>query len=172
MDRKTRESYNNMLRVLLIWIIRVYPILTCIALMVNYAELIHVVNAGEAVEYYDGGTLLYVQYETTFSDAYLAPVFSSSLLTCFLFYMLSKVFLFCIYHRVFIFAMLVNQIVSIVNDMLVYDSINVNLTVSYLALSFTITCFMVALYLHQKYGDRKLDNHTSIKNGYRNANYK
>ena len=86
-DKMLEESLNNFYRTFLIWVIRCYPILFCIAILV--------VGTGDIIEYYDGDTLEYIQYATPFSDKYLTIFFNAKLFNAILFYVLSKVFLFC-----------------------------------------------------------------------------
>ena len=88
------ESLNNFYRTFLIWVIRCYPILFCIAILVHQCEVIHSVGTGDIIEYYDGDTLEYIQYATPFSDKYLTIFFNAKLFNAILFYVLSKVFLF------------------------------------------------------------------------------
>lgn len=108
------ESLNNFYRTFLIWVIRCYPILFCIAILVHQCEVIHSVGTGDIIEYYDGDTLEYIQYATPFSDKYLTIFFNAKLFNAILFYVLSKVFLFCIYHRVFVIEMFIYAILDIV----------------------------------------------------------
>lgn len=96
-DKMLEESLNNFYRTFLIWVIRCYPILFCIAILVHQCEVIHSVGTGDIIEYYDGDTLEYIQYATPFSDKYLTIFFNAKLFNAILFYVLSKVFLFCIY---------------------------------------------------------------------------
>lgn len=103
------ESLNNFYRTFLIWVIRCYPILFCLAILVHQCEVIHSVGTGDIIEYYDGDTLEYIQYATPFSDKYLTIFFNAKLFNAILFYVLSKVFLFYIYHRVFVIEMLITQ---------------------------------------------------------------
>lgn len=70
-DKMLEESLNNLYRTFLIWVIRCYPILFCLAILVHQCEVIHSVGTGDIIEYYDGDTLEYVQYATPFSDKYL-----------------------------------------------------------------------------------------------------
>ena len=113
-DKMLEESLNNFYRTFLIWVIRCYPILFCLAILVHQCEVIHSVGTGDIIEYYDGDTLEYVQYATPFSDKYLTVFFNAKLFNAILFYVLSKVFLFCIYHRVFVIEMFIYAILDIV----------------------------------------------------------
>lgn len=113
-DKMLEESLNNFYRTFLIWVIRCYPILFCIAILVHQCEVIHSVGTGDIIEYYDGDTLEYIQYATPFSDKYLTIFFNAKLFNAILFYVLSKVFLFCIYHRVFVIEMFIYAILDIV----------------------------------------------------------
>lgn len=93
-DKMLEESLNNFYRTFLIWVIRCYPILFCIAILVHQCEVIHSVGTGDIIEYYDGDTLEYIQYATPFSDKYLTIFFNAKLFNAILFYVLSKVFYF------------------------------------------------------------------------------
>ena len=95
-DKMIEESLNNFYRTFLIWVIRCYPILFCLAILVHQCEVIHSVDTGNIIEYYDGDTLEYIQYATPFSDKYLTVFLNAKLFNAILFYVLSKVFLFCI----------------------------------------------------------------------------
>lgn len=115
------ESLNNLYKTFLIWVIRCYPILFCLAILVHQCEVIHSVGTGDIIEYYDGDTLEYVQYATPFSDKYLTVFFNAKLFNAILFYVLSKVFLFCIYHRVFVIEMFIYAILDIVFNNVVFE---------------------------------------------------
>lgn len=78
-DKMLEESLNNFYRTFLIWVIRCYPILFCIAILVHQCEVIHSVGTGDIIEYYDGDTLEYIQYATPFSDKYLTIFFNAKL---------------------------------------------------------------------------------------------
>lgn len=91
-DKMIEESLNNFYRTFLIWVIRCYPILFRLAILVHQCEVIHSVGTGDIIEYYDGDTLEYVQYATPFSDKYLTVFFNAKLFNAILFYVLSKVF--------------------------------------------------------------------------------
>lgn len=93
-DKMLEESLNNLYRTFLIWVIRCYPILFCLAILVHRCEVIHSVGTGDIIEYYDGDTLEYIQYATPFSDKYLTVFFNAKLFNAILFYVLSKVFYF------------------------------------------------------------------------------
>lgn len=93
-DKMLEESLNNLYRTFLIWVIRCYPILFCLAILVHQCEVIHSVGTGDIIEYYDGDTLEYIQYATPFSDKYLTIFFNAKLFNAILFYVLSKVFYF------------------------------------------------------------------------------
>lgn len=56
-DKMLEESLNNLYRTFLIWVIRCYPILFCLAILVHQCEVIHSVGTGDIIEYYDGDTL-------------------------------------------------------------------------------------------------------------------
>lgn len=120
-DKMLEESLNNFYRTFLIWVIRCYPILFCIAILVHQCEVIHSVGTGDIIEYYDGDTLEYIQYATPFSDKYLTIFFNAKLFNAILFYVLSKVFLFCIYHRVFVIEMFIYAILDIVFNNVVFE---------------------------------------------------
>lgn len=79
-DKMIEESLNNFYRTFLIWVIRCYPILFCLAILVHQCEVIHSVGTGDIIEYYDGDTLEYVQYATPFSDKYLTVFFNAKCL--------------------------------------------------------------------------------------------
>lgn len=70
-DKMLEESLNNLYRTFLIWVIRCYPILFCLAILVHQCEVIHSVGTGDIIEYYDGDTLEYIQYATPFSESTL-----------------------------------------------------------------------------------------------------
>lgn len=93
-DKMLEESLNNLYRTFLIWVIRCYPILFCLAILVHQCEVIHSVGTGDIIEYYDGDTLEYVQYATPFSDKYLTVFFNAKLFNAILFYILSRCFYF------------------------------------------------------------------------------
>lgn len=78
-DKMLEESLNNFYRTFLIWVIRYYPILFCLAILVHQCEVIHSVDTGDIIEYYDGDTLEYIQYATPFSDKYLTIFFNAKL---------------------------------------------------------------------------------------------
>lgn len=59
-----------------------------------------------------------------------------------------KYFLFCIYHRVFVIEMFIYAIY-------------------YTSIGFVTVGFFIALYLHQRYGDRKVHIHQTISEGCR-----
>ena len=139
-DKMLEESLNNFYRTFLIWVIRCYPILFCLAILVHQCEVVHSVGTGDIIEYYDGDTLEYIQYATPFSDKYLTIFFNAKLFNAILFYVLSKVFLFCI-----------NAIYST-------------------SIGFVTVGFFIALYLHQRSGDRKVHTHQTISDGYRCCN--
>lgn len=120
-DKRLEESLNNFYRIFLIWVVRCYPILFCLALLVHQCEVIHSVDTGDIIEYYDGNTLEYIQYATPFSDKYLTIFFNAKLFNAILFYVLSKVFLFCIYHRVFVIEMFIYAILDIVFNNVVFE---------------------------------------------------
>lgn len=96
-DKMLEESLNNLYRTFLIWVIRCYPILFCLAILVHQCEVIHSVGTGDIIEYYDGDTLEYIQYATPFSDKYLTIFFNAKLFNAILFYVLSKVFFYFVY---------------------------------------------------------------------------
>lgn len=85
-DKMLEESLNNFYRTFLIWMIRCYPILFCLAILVHQCEVIHSVGTGDIIEYYDGDTLEYIQYATPFSDKYLTIFFNAKLFNAILFY--------------------------------------------------------------------------------------
>lgn len=93
-DKMLEESLNNLYRTFLIWVIRCYPILFCLAILVHQCEVIHSVGTGDIIEYYDGDTLEYIQYATPFSDKYLTIFFNAKLFNAILFYVLSRYFYF------------------------------------------------------------------------------
>lgn len=70
-DKMLEESLNNLYRTFLIWVIRCYPILFCLAILVHQCEVIHSVGTGDIIEYYDGDTLEYIQYATPFRTSTL-----------------------------------------------------------------------------------------------------
>lgn len=45
-DKMLEESLNNLYRTFLIWVIRCYPILFCLAILVHQCEVIHSVGTG------------------------------------------------------------------------------------------------------------------------------
>lgn len=120
-DKMLEESIIDFYRTFLIWVIRCYPILFCLAILVHQCEVIHSVGTGDIIEYYDGDTLEYIQYATPFSDKYLTIFFNAKLFNAILFYVLSKVFLFCIYHRVFVIEMFIYAILDIVFNNVVFE---------------------------------------------------
>lgn len=146
-DKMIEESLNNFYRTFLIWVIRCYPILFCLAILVHQCEVIHSVGTGDIIEYYDGDTLEYVQYATPFSDKYLTVFFNAKLFNAILFYVLSKVF----------------------NNVVFEDAHLVN-AIYYTSIGFVTVGFFIALYLHQRYGDRKVHTHQTISDGYRCCN--
>lgn len=93
-DKMLEESLNNFYRTFLIWVIRCYPILFCIAILVHQCEVIHSVGTGDIIEYYDGDTLEYIQYATPFSDKYLTIFFNAKLFNAILFYVCQRYFYF------------------------------------------------------------------------------
>ena len=50
-DKMLEESLNNFYRTFLIWVIRCYPILFCLAILVHQCEVIHSVGTGDIIEY-------------------------------------------------------------------------------------------------------------------------
>lgn len=168
-DKMLEESLNNLYRTFLIWVIRCYPILFCLAILVHQCEVIHSVGTGDIIEYYDGDTLEYIQYATPFSDKYLTVFFNAKLFNAILFYVLSKGFLFCIYHRVFVIEMFIYAILDIVFNNVVFEDVRCTMFYSYISIGFVTVCFFIALYLHQRFGDRNINNHQSITDGFRNC---
>lgn len=168
-DKMLEESISNFYRTFLIWVIRCYPILFCLAILVHQCEVIHSVGTGDIIEYYDGDTLEYIQYATPFSDKYLTIFFNAKLFNAILFYVLSKAFLFCIYHRVFVIEMLIYAILDIVFNNVVFEDVRCTMFYSYISIGFVTVCFFIALYLHQRFGDRNINNHQSITDGFRNC---
>lgn len=166
-DKMLEESVSDFYRTFLIWVIRCYPILFCLAILVHQCEVIHSVGTGDIIEYYDGDTLEYVQYATPFSDKYLTVFFNAKLFNAILFYVLSKVFLFCIYHRVFVIEMLIYAILDIVFNNVVFEDAHLINAIYYTSIGFVIAGFFIALYLHQRYGDRKVHIHQTISEGCR-----
>lgn len=169
-DKRLEESLNNFYRIFLIWVVRCYPILFCLALLVHQCEVIHSVDTGDIIEYYDGNTLEYIQYATPFSDKYLTIFFNAKLFNAILFYVLSKVFLFCIYHRVFVIEMFIYAILDIVFNNVVFEDAHLVNAIYYTSIGFVIVGFFIALYLLQRYGDRKVHTHQTISYGYRCCN--
>lgn len=170
MAKNISESLNRLYRILLIWIIRTYPILFSIALLFHQCEVIHSINEGNIIEYYNGDILEYIQYDTPFSDKYLSLFFNNTLFNSFLFLILSKVFLFCIYHRVFIFEMFAYSIIDIILKNMVFEDTYFYNIIYYTSIGFISVCFLIALYLHQRYGDRyNICKYQSISEGYRNC---
>lgn len=49
-DKMLEESLNNLYRTFLIWVIRCYPILFCLAILVHQCEVIHSVGTGDIIE--------------------------------------------------------------------------------------------------------------------------
>lgn len=158
-DKMLEESLNNFYRTFLIWVIRCYPILFCIAILVHQCEVIHSVGTGDIIE-----------YSTPFSDKYLTIFFNAKLFNAILFYVLSKVFLFCIYHRVFVIEMFIYAILDIVFNNVVFEDAHLVNAIYYTSIGFVTVGFFIALYLHQRYGDRKVHTHQTISDGYRCCN--
>lgn len=169
-DKMLEESLNNLYRTFLIWVIRCYPILFCLAILVHQCEVIHSVGTGDIIEYYDGDTLEFIQYATPFSDKYPTIFFNAKLFNAILFYVLSKVFLFCIYHRVFVIEMFIYAILDIVFNNVVFEDAHLINAIYYTSIGFVTVGFFIALYLHQRYGDRKVHTHQTISDGYRCCN--
>ena len=84
-----------------------------------------------------------------------------------LFYVLSKVFLFCIYHRVFVIEMFIYAILDIVFNNVVFEDAHLINAIYYTSIGFVTVGFFIALYLHQRYGDRKVHTHQTISEGCR-----
>ena len=142
-DKMLEESLNNFYRTFLIWVIRCYPILFCLAILVHQCEVIHSVGTGDIIEYYDGDTLEYIQYATPFSDKYLTIFFNAKLFNAILFYVLSKVFLFCIYHRVFVIEMLIYAILDIVFNNVVFEDAHLINAIYYTSIGFVTVGFLL-----------------------------
>ena len=142
-DEMLEESISNFYRTFLIWVIRCYPILFCLAILVHQCEVIHSVDTGDIIEYYDGDTLEYIQYATPFSDKYLTIFFNAKLFNAILFYVLSKVFLFCIYHRVFVIEMLIYAILDIVFNNVVFEDAHLINAIYYTSIGFVTVGFLL-----------------------------
>lgn len=142
-DKMLEESLNNLYRTFLIWVIRCYPILFCLAILVHQCEVIHSVGTGDIIEYYDGDTLEYIQYATPFSDKYLTIFFNAKLFNAILFYVLSKVFLFCIYHRVFVIEMFIYAILDIVFNNVVFEDAHLINAIYYTSIGFVTVGFLL-----------------------------
>lgn len=137
----------------LIWLIRIIPMLASLYVFSNSVEVLYSIHAEDYVEYYDGDKLLYIVYNSPVSD-FLAGYISVSWLTIVLMFSASYAFKFCAYHRVFIWYILAYKLCAEITQNIIFEEAH-----SYMA-SISIIGFgimlAIALYLHQKYGDRTI----------------
>lgn len=65
--------------------------------------------------------------------------------------------------------MFIYAILDIVFNNVVFEDVRCTMFYSYISIGFVTVCFFIALYLHQRFGDRNINNHQSITDGFRNC---
>lgn len=138
---------------ILIWFIRIIPMLSAMYVFCNSVEVIYSIHTENYIEYYDGDKLLYIVYNSPISDM-IAEYVSVSWLTIELMFITSYAYKFCAYHRVFIWYLVVAKIIQLMNHFTAVNAIG--LTISYSIMLFFLLSISIALYLYQNYGDRAI----------------
>lgn len=148
-----REIISAHYRTILIHTIRLLPLLCATAILFGALETLYSISVDNSNEYtYDDGTS-YIVYNTPIAD-WLAGYLSSCYAMIGLLFLLSKVFLFCKYHRVFIWFMLGNRVMDEYGSRIIWSADMPKMLI-YVTIAAWVMCLFIALYLHQKYGDRE-----------------